>query len=319
MNKIFGKKIKILGYANLSKLETLMDRHFLFTLQEASDEITQKPKTIKQLNDYIKKGGFTHILIPDENFHNLEGSLKDCKVPVVEFLQDHWIPWAIKRKKEYIINNGIKQVITFSNRFLEPYEGIANFYHTTVGYNANLFVDNNLERDIDVLVSGTIKNHKPWVYPVRNWLAKILPEIGKQEGINLHLQQHPGYFPKDGRNYEQEYATILNRTKIATGGSSHWRLPLKKLYEIPACGAILLSDIPFDDADFFRGRILEIDPKKITLSNYQEKLRKNIMKVLEHYDKYKKELQPFRTKEDRFNRSYQGRALEMRKIISEIN
>ncbi len=319
MSKKFKEKIKILGYANLSKLETLMDKHFLFTLQETSDETTQEPKTIEQLNDYIKKEDFTHVLIPDENFHNLEGSLKNCSVPVVEFLQDHWIPWAIKRKKEYIINNGIKHVITFSNRFLEPYEGIANFYHTTISYNANLFVDNNLERDIDVLVSGAIKNHKPGVYPVRNWLAKILPEIGKQEGINIHLQQHPGYFPEDGRNYEQEYANLLNRAKIATGGTSHWRLPLKKLYEIPACGTILLSDLPLEETNFFKDKIIEINPKKINSLKYKDEIKRNIMKVLEHYDKYKKELQPFKTEEDIFSRSYHGRALEMRRIISKIN
>ena len=317
MNKI--SRIKILGYANLSKLETLMDKHFLFTLHQTSDEVTQEPKTIEQLNSYIKKGNFTHLLIPDEHFHNLEGSLKNCAVPVVEFLQDHWIPSAIKRKKEYIINNKINNVITFSSRFLEPYKGIANFYPTTIGYNAEIFSDKCIERDIDILISGARKNHKQWVYPVRNWLAKVLPKIGKQEGIKIHFQKHPGYFPNDDRNYEQEYANLLNRAKIATGGSSHWRLPLKKLYEIPASGAILLSDIPFDDADFFRGKILEIEPKKINSQRYQEELKKNIMETLEHYDKYKKELQPFSAKKDRFSRSYRGRALKMRKIISKIN
>ena len=43
------------------------------------------------------------------------------------------------------------------------------------------------------------------------------------------------------------------------------------------------------------------------------------MDTLEKYDILKSELQPFRTPKDVYSRSYYGRALEMRSIISEIH
>lgn len=313
-----SKKIKVLGYADLSKLERMMDRHFFETLYSASDEVTQDPRTISELNDYISSEDFTHVLIPDEHFHRLEGSLKDCKVPVVEFLQDHWIPWAVERKIKYIKDNGIEHVITFSPRFLEPYKGVANFYPCAVGYNSKVFVDQEKERDIDVLVSGAQRRHEPWVYPVRNWLSEVVPEIGEKEGLRIFFQEHPGYFPEDGRNYEQEYADLINRTKISTGGSSYWRLPLKKFYEIPASGAVLLTDLPIDNKDFFEGRVIEVDQGKIHSKNYKDVLRKDIMDILENYEVMRNDLQPFRGLKDRFERSYEGRSQEMRRIISGI-
>ena len=146
-----------------------------------------------------------------------------------------------------------------------------------------------------------------------------MPEIGIKEGINVVTHSHPGYTLKEGEIKKTiEYANILNRAKISTGGSSHWRLPLKKFYEIPACGSILLSDLPLEDTDFFKGRIIEISPGAMNSKNYEDRLRGKIMNVLENHDKYKEVLQPFRTEKDRFDRSYEGRALEMRNILKGI-
>ena len=312
------KDLKILGYANLSKLDDMMDRHFVSTLHAVSDEVTQSPKDIAELNEYIERGEFTHVLIPDEHFHQLEGSLTNCNIPVVEFLQDHWIPWAVDKKKKYILDNGINHTVTFNPRFLEPYAEISNLYPSAIGYNDEIFQDDGLERKIDILMSGATRTHEPWVYPVRNWLAEVLPKIGIKEGLNIHQQKHPGYFPGKENNCEEDYSNLLNQAKIATGGSSHWRLPLKKFYEIPASGTILLSDLPVEDADFFRNRIIEIDPEKINSKKYENQLRRGIMEVLNNYEKFKEELQPFRTKGDRLSRGYSGRASDIRKILKTI-
>ena len=42
------------------------------------------------------------------------------------------------------------------------------------------------------------------------------------------------------------------------------------------------------------------------------------MDTLENYEKVKEEFQPFRSKQDKFDRSYQGRGLEMRAILKGI-
>ena len=318
MSKKFNDNLNVLVYGNVDKLKANSDHHFFDQLSAVSDDMTQAPKTLSELNKYILEGSYTHVVIPDEHFHNLEGTLKGCDVPVVEFLGDHWVNWAIERKVNYLKDNGIKHAFVLSDRFKEGYEGV-NFHPVLTGFDISTFFDQNKERDIDVLISGAMKKHEPWVYPVRSWLGEILPEIGVKEGINVYTHEHPGRVLEKGEEKKTiEYANILNRSKISTGGSSHWRLNLKKFYEIPACGSILLSDLPLEDTAFFRGNIIEIDPEKTHSKGYENEIRGKIIGVLENYDKYKKELQPFKNADDFFSRSYEGKALEMRAILGSI-
>ncbi len=319
MKTKFEDNLKILAYGNISKLEAMMDHHFLGQLIAVSDEITEIPNTINELNNYIDEKEFTHVVVPDESFHKLNGNFRGCNVPIVELLLDHWVPWAIDRKKQYLEENGIREVLSFSNRFLKPYGEVAKFHTVYCGYDKEIFKDQGKERDIDVLIHGSLgeDTHK-WVYPIRNWLAEVLPEIGIKEGINVKIMNHPGYVLNGEINFSEQYSEILNRSKIAIGGSSHWRLPLKKFYEVSACGAILLSDIPLEDQDFFKNRIIEVDSTRIQDKNYGEIMGKRIMNILGNYETYRKVLQPFRTEKDKFDKSYQGRALEMRKFISKI-
>lgn len=318
-NNNFEDGIRVLGYGDFSKMEMMMSRHFLEQITEVSDEITESPRTIENLNEYLREGEFTHLFIPDENFHRLNGTLENCCVPVIELLEDHWVFWAIERKKNYLIQNGIKHTIVFTERFLEPYKSVSNFYPLTTGFSDKRFFDRNLKKDIDVLISGRVRlDEFSWVYPVRKWFVEVLPNIANKEGLKLEFWKHPGYFPGRENNQEEQYSNILNRAKIATGGSSYWRLPLKKLYEIPSCGAILMSDLPFDDTDFFKGRIIEVNPNSLQSRNYEDDLRRMIVNTLENYDSKREILQPFRKNKDRFDRSYVGKAIEMRKIISGI-
>jgi len=312
---------KILGYGNFSKLEKLMSKHFPSQLKAVCDKLTETPKTMIDLNKYVKDGNFTHIIIPDEHFHQLDENLSGCNVPIIELLGDHFIPWAIERKKNYMKENEIKHAFISTDRFLEKYDKITNFHLVNYGYDNQIFANKNKNKDIDILISGSLgkkKNHTREVYPVRNWLAKVIPEIGIKEGIKVETLGHPGYNTGKETNHQKEYCDIINRSKIATGGSSHWRLPFKKFYEITACGTILLSDLPLDDTEFFREKIIEINPEKITDREYKDVIKREVMNILENYEKVKGNFQPFATEKDRFSRSYKGRALEMREIISNI-
>lgn len=318
MSKKFKDDLNVLVYGNVDKLKANSNHHFFDQLSAVSDNISQEPRTIGELNKFILNGDYTHVVVPDEHFHNLEGSLERCNVPVVELLGDHYVPWAIDRKVKYMQDNGIKHAFVFSDRFKEGYEGI-NIYPVLTGFDISTFFNQDKERDIDVLISGAMKKHPNWVYPVRSWLEEILPGIGVKEGINVYLHEHPGRVLKEREEKKTvEYANILNRAKISTGGSSHWRLPLKKLYEIPACGSILLSDLPLEDSDFFKKKIIEVNPERINSKIYEDEIRRKVMNVLENYDKSKQDLQPFNTINDLFSRSYKGRALEMRAILKDI-
>jgi hypothetical protein len=315
----FDDGLNVLVHGNLSKLQTLMSRQFPCQLAAVSDDMTEEPKTIGDLNDHISRGGFTHVVIPDENFHGLDGNYGDCVVPIVTLLGDHWVPWAVDRKRKYLTDNGIRHAFVFSGRFLEPFASVANFHVVLPGYDSSIFRDENRERDIDVLIHGSLgEDTDASAYPVRNWLARILPEIGEQEGIKVVPHAHPGYFPDNPLRHIREYAGMFNRSRIAIGGSGLWRTIFKKFYEGPGSGAILLSDLPQDDTAFFRGRTLEVDRSKINSAGYSDEVRRMVMDTLTGYDSARSILQPFRTEQDRFDRSYDGRALEMRLILKRI-
>lgn len=317
----FDDDIKVLMYGDIPKLRSTMNHHFINQLEMVADEITQNPNTLKSLNKYIHEGEFTHVIIPDEWFHKLNGTLKNCEVPVIELLGDHWVPWAIDKKKKYIQENGIQHLIMFSDRFQEPYKKLSDISCVLTGYDSSVFYNRDTKRDIDILIHGSLgeDTHK-WVYPVRNWLSEVLPEIGAKEGLKVEKWEHPGYWPgeKPAEHFTELYSKILNRSKIAIGGSSHWRLPLKKFYEVTACGSILLSDLPLEDRDFFENRIIEVDGKRINSRKYEDKLREKVVDVFMNYEKSKENLQPFRTKQDYFNKSYHGKALEIRAVLSGI-
>ena len=322
MKQKFNDDIRVLAYGDISKLESTMNRHFFDQLCATSDEITQGPSTISELNRYVRRGEFTHVLIPDEWFHRLNGSLDGCNVPVVELLGDHWIPWAVDKKKKYMKDNGIRHTIVFSDRFQEVYGEMVDMHCVLTGYDSSVFRDRGGERDIDVLVHGSLGDdtHK-WAYPVRNWLAEILPEIGEIGGFRVEKWGHPGYWPEGKRSdgdFTGLYSDVLNRSKIAIGGSSHWRLALKKFYEVPACGAVLFSDLPLEDRAFFEGRVIGIDSERIGSLKYRENLAERIVNVLTNYEEQRDGFQPFRSEQDRFNRSYDGRSLEIRAVLSEI-
>lgn len=311
--------LKVLGYGNLDKLKSTMNNHFYDQINLVSDEMTQTPKNLDELNEYVLDNKFTHVFIPDEHFHNLEGSFSGCKVPVVEFLKDHWIPWAVDRKRKYILDNGIKDIIVVSERFHDFYQDITNLHAVLPGFDSSVFFDKKLNRDIDVLIHGSLgEDTFKWVYPVRNWLAETLPEIGIKEGINVLSWKHPGYWNGEFEKGTIPYSNVINNSKIAIGGSSHWKLPLQKFYEVPACNTILLSDLPKGDKDFFKGKILEIDSRKIKCNGYEDTLRRKIMDTLDNYEKFKVKLQPFTSDELKFSKSLEGKALEIRNVLSKI-
>lgn len=323
MEPKFDDGLKVLVYGDLERLEATMNHHFLDQLGAVADEITQNPKTISELNQYIRDNNFTHLIVPDEWFHRIQGTLEGCVLPPIELLGDHWIPWAISKKRDYLQKNRIQHAFVFSERFQNPYIDLAEMHSVLQGFNSRVFRDRGGERDIDILVHGSLgEDTFPWVYPVRNWLAEILPEIGIKEGLNVVYWKHPGYWPEKGLATDnihlEAYASILNRSKIAVGGSGYWRLPFKKFYEVPACGAILISDLPLENTQFFEGRIISISPEKTLDPSYVQDVRRTIVETLENYDTEKLKLQPFRNEDDFFRHSYEGRALEMRKILKTI-
>ena len=96
--------------------------------------------------------------------------------------------------------------------------------------NAHVFFDKKMPKKYDVSTIGT----KNQVYPLRLKIRKV-------------LQKHKDVKTYDGGAvWEQEYAEVINETKIFATGCASYMRPLQKMFEVMACNTLLLCNIPMD-------------------------------------------------------------------------
>jgi hypothetical protein len=161
----------------------------------------------------------------------------------------HKIHAQVEERTEYILSQKINYVmVNYKSAFQKMYPEIKDrILWIPHSVNPDMFKNLHIERDIDTMLLGRIQG----LYPFRMFLAENIPGIftNRVPGSDRCFKRNLEYF------YEN-YVKWLNRAKIAyTDGSRH-QYPVKKYFEIPACGALLLcQEIPdleelgFDDGE----------------------------------------------------------------------
>jgi hypothetical protein len=95
------------------------------------------------------------------------------------------------------------------------------------------------------------------------------------------IVRHPG---GDLKNIKgpilEDYARLINRSKISLTCSSKYRYRLSKYVEIPMCGSLMAGDLPNEDKDFFKEFMLVLDDRE---SN--EEIAKKIVEYVEDDEK----------------------------------
>jgi predicted O-methyltransferase YrrM len=169
-------------------------------------------------------------------------------IPKVMWINDFWHmtqdEWDVT-----LLNHGFKHVIaTYSPPFLRESD-FRSIYSENVrkqvqfipcprGINTDIFHDYGEERSVDVTLLGAIGSF----YPLRQYFHQTL---SNQSWINYYHREHPGY------NYDQtdkltgrDYAKAIARSKIFVSCTGRYGIPFIKIYEVLACGTLLMCDRP---------------------------------------------------------------------------
>jgi len=117
--------------------------------------------------------------------------------------------------------------------------------------NPNIFKNLNIEKKIDILISGILtSNH----YPLKHRLSNII--INNKDTIlkkyNIYIHSHPNYTNNNSfQNISQiEYNKLINMSKLCIACTSRYNYRLGKYVEIPMAGSVILGDLPFEDKRF---------------------------------------------------------------------
>lgn len=107
------------------------------------------------------------------------------------------------------------------------------------GIDPTIFRDYGEKRSVDVTLLGAIDKH---FYPLRNFFHETLQA---QSWLTYFYKPHPGYsFRVEGTLTGEAYARALARTKINVTCTTRLNLPIIKIGETLASGAMLMCDPP---------------------------------------------------------------------------
>lgn len=175
--------------------------------------------------------------------------------------------WDIKNTTEEIINSNSNLIVCHHKNDYIHYKDLfkhdvnKTFIYNPHHANPNIFYDQKLEKNIDILISGvTTFKH----YPFKNRLLCIILKYKDTllKEFNIFHYKHPGYNNEESySNINQiNYAKIINQSKICISCTSKYNYRLGKYVEIPMCGSVICGDIPYEDQSSFKQMIIHVSP-----------------------------------------------------------
>lgn len=210
---------------------------------------------------------------PTENVHRLhkEWTFDLALVYNVEGLEKGPIPYATsfneaddhQKVDRYVYGNAIELVIFHHQNDMPHYnhwdkDGIyrAHIYHCA---DEKVYHDYGLPKTIDILVAGNLNRY---YYPHR-WRLKTLAEKWfAKRNYKVKVLDHPGYTlpPRENTFVGEDFAKIINQSKIVFTCSMRYHYALAKYSEIALCRSLAAGDIPDERKEFFQQTVLELAP-----------------------------------------------------------
>jgi predicted O-methyltransferase YrrM len=170
-------------------------------------------------------------------------------IPKVLWINDFW-HLSPSQWEQALLGHGFSDALaTYSppfvrradfDAFYSPrVQEFVRFHPLPRGIDPNIFLNYGEERSVDVTLLGALGKH---FYPLRNFFHESLQA---QTWLKYFHEPHPGYtFRVEGTLVGQAYARALARTKIHVTCTTRFNLPLIKLGETLASGALLMCDRP---------------------------------------------------------------------------
>lgn len=186
--------------------------------------------------------------------------LQGCPIPVTIVLQEAYNhPKTVRLIED---TDPRLVVFTYANEMPQYADWLERSGRTwmTIGHcaDATIFRDYKLTKDIDILIVGNMNES---IYPFRRRLARLAWREIRKRGYNVVWLPHPGYtLPPKAGLVGEEYAKMINRSRLVITCTSRFKYALTKLVEIPLCMALPVSDIPFEREKFFKQTMLNVEP-----------------------------------------------------------
>lgn len=131
-------------------------------------------------------------------------------------------------------------------------------YHVHHCADTRVYRDYEQEKDIDILVAGNLNSY---YYPLRHRLMLLAKLHFRKRGYHVVILQHPGYQlpPREGTVVGEEFARLLNRSKLVFTCSMRFKYALAKYSEIALCKSLAVADVPDERQDFFSETIVNVE------------------------------------------------------------
>jgi hypothetical protein len=173
--------------------------------------------------------------------------------------------WDKKWSKKEIEKSKSSLVICHHFNDIERYKGVLDpkvfkLIHNPHCSEVEIFKDYELEKDIDVILVGTMAPRS--CYPLRYKFGHKVKQELKRRGVNFKTYKHPGYRIKGLTkidNQVKRYAKMISRAKIAVTDASDFHYALAKYTEIPLCRTALCGDIPRENEEWYKKWVISVD------------------------------------------------------------
>ena len=195
--------------------------------------------------------------------------------------------WDQKWTCEEIEKSGSNLIVCHHKNDWEKYVNLykrninKKFIYLPHHANPEIFYNQNLQKDIDILIAGITTETN---YPLKFRLNKLIKN--NLQSYKVHYLKHPGYIIDDAYTdrIQKEYAYYINRSKLVIACSSSYNYRLGKYVEIPMCGGVIVGDIPYEEQDDFRNFVVEVN-MNMTDSEIIEKIKFHLdhNKILKKY------------------------------------
>jgi len=190
----------------------------------------------------------------------LEYSIKNSRIPKCIRYNEMWDE---KWTRKEIDDSGSNLIVCHHRndweKYVKIYENSVNKKFIYLPHHANpeIFYNQYLEKDIDILIAGVIKEKN---YPLKYRISELVKK-NLDTTYNVHFLQHPGYNIDNAYTdkIQKEFAYYINRSKLVIACTSSYNYRLGKYVEIPMCGGVIVGDIPYEEQDDFRKFVVEVN------------------------------------------------------------
>jgi len=173
--------------------------------------------------------------------------------------------WDVEWTRKEIDDSGSNLIVCHHQndceKYVKLYENSVNKKFIYLPHHANpeIFYNQYLEKDIDILIAGVIKEKN---YPLKYRISELIKKK-LEKTYNVFLLSHPGYNIDDAYTdkIQKEFAYYINRSKLVIACTSSYNYRLGKYVEIPMCGGVIVGDIPYEEQNDFRKFVVEVNIK----------------------------------------------------------